>query len=121
MVREKFDGKIPKGMDDILTIPGVARKTANVVLGNAHGIVFGIAVDTHVKRFATRFNLSDYKDPVRIEKDLMDILPQEEWFKFTYRIINYGRDICPARRHECKNHPLTKLYPPAAKLWPTAK
>ena len=121
MVREKFDGKIPKGMDDILTIPGVARKTANVVLGNAHGIVFGIAVDTHVKRFATRFNLSDYKDPVRIEKDLMDILPQEEWFKFTYRIINYGRDICPARRHECKNHPLTKIYPQAAKLWPTAK
>ena len=121
MVKEKFGGKIPKTMEEMLVIPGVARKTANVVLGNAHDVVSGIAVDTHVKRFATRFNLSDYKDPVRIERDLIAILPKSEWFRFTYRLINYGRGICPARRHECRNHPLTKLYPKAADSWPKAR
>lgn len=121
MVREKFDGKIPKTMEEILSIPGVARKTANVVLGNAHKVYDGIAVDTHVKRFSIRFNLSDHKDPVRIERDLMEVLPAEEWFAFTYRLIDYGRAICPARPHACEKHPLTKVYPPAAKIWPKAR
>lgn len=121
LIREKFGGKIPKTMPEMLTIPGVARKTANVVLGNAYGIVTGIAVDTHIKRFTQRFDLSDHKDPVRIEKDLMEILPTEQWFIFTYRLINYGREICPARPHECANHPLTKIYPLAASKWPKAK
>jgi len=121
MVKEKFGGTLPKTMEAMLSIPGVARKTANVVLGNAHGIVEGIAVDTHVRRFAIKFDLSDYQDPVRIEKDLMAIIPKKEWFDFTYRIINYGRDICPARKHDCRAHTLSKLYPPAAEHFPKAR
>lgn len=120
-VKENFGGKIPKTMEEMLTIPGVARKTANVVLGNAYGIVLGIAVDTHVRRFAIRFDLSDYTDPVRIEQDLMKLLPKAEWFNFTYYMIEYGRQICPARRHECEDHPLTKIYPKASLIWPKAK
>lgn len=121
MIKEKFSGKIPKTMKEILTIAGVARKTANVVLGNAYGVVEGIAVDTHVRRFAIKFDLSDHKDPVKIEQDLMKLLPKREWFDFTYRIIEYGRHICIAHSHDCKEHPLTKLYPRAASHWPRAK
>jgi len=118
IIKEKFHGKIPRTMEEILTIPGVARKTANVVLGNAYGVVEGIAVDTHVRRFAQKFDLSDSDDPVKIERDLMEILPKKEWFDFTYRLIEYGRKICPARRHSCENHQLTKIYPKAANIWP---
>lgn len=118
IIKEKFHGKIPKTMSEILTLPGVARKTANVVLGNAFGIVEGIAVDTHVKRFAIKFDLTDHKDPIKIEKDLMEIFPKKEWFPITYRLIEYGRKICPAKVHDCHNHPLTKIYPPAANIWP---
>jgi len=119
IIKEKFNGQIPKTMEEMLTLPGVARKTANVVLGNAYGIVEGIAVDTHVRRFAIKFNLTDHKDPVKIERDLMDIFPRKEWFSITYRLIEYGRKICPARKHDCSNHPLTKIYPPAANIWPS--
>jgi endonuclease-3 len=121
MVQNKFGGTIPKTMEEILSIPGVARKTANVVLGNAHGIYLGVAVDTHVRRFALRFDLSDFKDPIRIERDLMELLPPKEWFYFAYGLIDYGRAVCPARKHDCKNHPLTKIFPPAASIWPKAK
>jgi endonuclease-3 len=119
IIKEKFNGQIPKTMEEMLTLPGVARKTANVVLGNAYRIVEGIAVDTHVRRFAIKFNLTDHKDPVKIERDLMDIFPRKEWFSITYRLIEYGRKICPARKHDCSNHPLTKIYPPAANIWPS--
>jgi endonuclease-3 len=105
-------------MREILTLPGVARKTANVVLGNAYGVVEGIAVDTHVRRLSIKLGLTNHNDPVKIEKDLMQLLPKNEWFNFTYRMIEYGRKICPARKHNCKEHPLTKIYPPAANLWP---
>ncbi len=118
MVKEKFGGKIPRTMAEILTIPGVARKTANVVLGNAYGVVEGIAVDTHVRRLSQKLGLTDHDDPVKIERDLMQLLPRREWFNFTYRMIDYGRAICPARKHECEDHPLTKIYPPAATRWP---
>lgn len=121
LIHEHFHGKIPSTMADMLTIPGVARKTANVVLGNAHGVVEGIAVDTHVRRFAIRFDLSDYRDPKRIEQDLMLITPKKDWFLLTYLFIEYGRQICPARKHHCVDHPLTKIYPPAADRWPKAK
>ncbi|HXK40363.1 MAG TPA: endonuclease III, partial [Candidatus Paceibacterota bacterium] len=97
------------------------RKTANVVLGNAYGVIEGIAVDTHVKRFAQKFGLSSHIDPVKIERDLMELLPKEEWFPFTYRLIDYGRQICPARVHECAEHPISKLYPDAAHIWPKAR
>jgi len=121
IIHEKFHGKIPSTMADMLTIPGVARKTANVVLGNAHGVVEGIAVDTHVRRFAIRFDLSDYRDPKRIEQDLMLITPRKDWFMLTCLFIEYGRQICPARKHDCADHPLTKIYPPAGERWPKAK
>ncbi|MEK9147879.1 MAG: endonuclease III [Patescibacteria group bacterium] len=118
MVKDKFGGKIPRTMPEILKIPGVARKTANVVLGNAYGIVEGIAVDTHVRRLSIKLGLTDHNDPNKIEQDLMKLLPKSEWFSFTYRMIEYGRQICPARKHECPGHPLTKIYPPAANRWP---
>ena len=121
MVKNKFKGELPRTMEEMLSIPGVARKTANVVLGNAYGIIEGIAVDTHVRRFAIRYDLSDYTDPVRIEKDLMEILPKKEWFNFTYHVIEYGRHIAPARKHDTSSDPLVKIYPPAAKRWPKAK
>lgn len=121
IIENDFKRRLPKTMEEMLTIPGVARKTANVVLGNAHGIVKGIAVDTHVRRFVIRFNLSDYTDPIRIERDLMKLLPKDEWFLFTYLMIEYGREICLARKHECKEHPLTKLYPRAANIWPKSR
>ena len=91
MVKEKFGGKIPRTMEEILKIPGVARKTANVVLGNAHGVVDGIAVDTHVKRMAGLLGLSDEKTPEKIERDLMQSIPKKEWFQATYWIIEYSR------------------------------
>lgn len=121
LIEDRFGGEIPQSMEELLSIPGVARKTANVVLGNAFGIVEGIAVDTHVKRFVQKFDLTDAHDPVGIEKELMVLLPQKEWFSITYRLIEYGRQICPARVHDCAAHPLTKLYPPAAHRWPSAR
>ena len=117
LVQEEFGGKLPKTMKEMLTIPGVARKTANVVLGNAYGIVEGIAVDTHVKRFCIRYNLVDSKDAVKIERELMELLPKSEWFAFTYRVIEYGRTIAPARRYDTSTDPLVKLYPPAGEVF----
>jgi len=100
MVKRVFHGKIPKTMEEMLTIPGVARKTANVVLGNAHGVVEGIAVDTHVKRLSHRFGLSNHSSAEKIEKDLMSLFPKKQWFRLTYLMIEFGRKYCPARRHD---------------------
>lgn len=121
IVKEKFGGRVPHTMTELLELPGVARKTANVVLGNAYGVVEGIAVDTHVRRFARKFDLTDFSDPKKIEEDLMKLFPKKEWFSLTYRLIEYGRQICPARRHDCAGHPLTRIYPEAAHRWPRAK
>ncbi len=107
MVKEKFNGEVPRAMAEILTLPGVARKTANVVLGNAYGVVDGIAVDTHVKRLARVLGLTKHTDPVKIEKDLMRLIPKSEWFSFTYRLIDYGRAYCVARSHDHARCPLT--------------
>ncbi len=120
-ILEDFGGEVPKTMEELITIPGVARKTANVILSNAYGISEGIAVDTHVRRFAIRFDLSDYTDPVRIEKDLMEIMPKSEWWGFNHRLVHYGRDYCPARKHDCEAHPLTNIYPKANDIWPKAR
>lgn len=108
MVQEKFGGEIPKTMQEILTISGVARKTANVVLGNAYGVVEGIAVDTHVKRLARLWGLSREENPEKIEKGLMALLPKEEWFDFTYKVIEYGRKYCTARVKDHSNCPLVR-------------
>ncbi len=117
IVHEQYGGKIPETMDELLNLPGVARKTANVVLGSAYGIVDGIAVDTHVRRLSIKLGLTDNKRPEQIERDLMRLLPKSEWLDFSHRLILYGRTFCPARRHDCK-HPLTRIYPPAADIWP---
>lgn len=106
IIKEKYQGKVPKTMEEMIELPGVGRKTANVVLGYAHKIVEGIAVDTHVTRLAQLYGLSDFSDPKKIEQDLMKILPKKEWFDFTNRMIAYGREYCPARNHEHKNCPL---------------
>jgi endonuclease III len=100
IIKKKYGGKIPKTMEELVELPGIGRKTANVILGNAYGIVEGIAVDTHVRRLAKLFGLSKHDDPNKIEKDLMQILPKKEWFLFTYRLIDYGRKYCTAR---CKH------------------
>jgi len=117
IIQESYGGELPCTMEEMLKLPGIGRKSANVILGKAYGVVEGIAVDTHVRRLAIRFDLSDSTDPSRIEQDLMELLPKKEWFGFSYRLIMYGRQICPARRHECQGHPLTALYPRAAKQW----
>ena len=109
MIKERFNGKVPKTMKELLEVPGVARKTANVVLGMAYGVVEGIAVDTHVIRLSRLLGLTDQKDPVKIERDLMEILPKEEWLEFTYRLIDYGRAYCPAKAHDHARCPLTAI------------
>jgi endonuclease-3 len=115
MLKEEFGGMLPKTIEEMLKLPGVARKTATVVLKEAHGVVAGITVDTHVIRFVQRYDLSDYKDAVRIERDLMELLPKKEWGTFTHRIIHYGRYLAPARKYDTTLDPLVKIYPPAAK------
>lgn len=113
MVKEEFGGNVPKTIGEMLRIPGVARKTATVVLSEAYGVIAGVTVDTHVIRFVHRFDLSDHKDPVRIEKDLAELLPREEWPKFVHRVIHYGRYLAPAHKYDTSKDPLIKVYPPA--------
>ncbi len=119
MVQEEYGGEVPKKIEELLKLPGVARKTATVVLAEGFGVVAGITVDTHVIRFVQRFDLSDYKDPVYIERDLMQLLPKKEWPHFTHRVIHYGRYLAPARRYDTTKDPLVKIYPPAAERFRT--
>src|SRR3989344_4831583 len=105
MLDEKFGGKLPKTMEEMIKLPGVARKTANIVLGNAYGIVEGIAVDTHVRQFANYCGLSKHSDPNTIEQDLMKLFPKKDWFKLTYMIINHNREMKNrANREKAKIH-----------------
>jgi endonuclease-3 len=108
---EVYGGKVPETMEELITLPGVARKTANIVTGNAFGKVFGIAVDTHVRRVSNRLGFSDSKDPDQIEQDLMANIPRERWFDFTYVIIDHGRTICHARKPLCEECPVNDLCP----------
>ncbi|MBC8465112.1 MAG: endonuclease III [Parcubacteria group bacterium] len=109
VVAKDFGGRVPDTMDDILTLPGVSRKTANVVLGNAYDVVEGIAVDTHVRRLARLFKLTNEWDPKKIERGLMDILPKKEWLKATYYFIEYGRQYCPATKRDHSTCPLARF------------
>lgn len=113
MLKKEFDGNIPKTIKDLVRLPGVGRKTANVVLGELYGVHEGITVDTHVIRFVYRFDLSDHRDPKKIEEDLMELLPKKEWAHFTHRVIHYGRYMAPARKHDNTKDPLIKIYPKA--------
>ena len=106
---ENYGGTVPQTMEELLTLPGVARKTANVVLGNAFGKNCGIAVDTHVIRIANLLKLTKNQDPVKIEKDLMEIVPQPRWTEFSHLIQTLGRRVCKARNPNCKECPLTAV------------
>jgi endonuclease-3 len=108
---ERFDGKVPKALEDLVTLPGVGRKTANVVLGTVYGIASGVVVDTHVTRITNLLALTTHKDAVKIEQDLMKLLPEEEWVNFSHRLIHHGRRICIARRPKCTECPLLPLCP----------
>lgn len=114
VVKEKFKGKLPKTIGEMVTIPGVGRKTANVILSDLYEIADGVTVDTHVIRFAQRFDLSGHKDAVKIERDLMQIVPKKEWPHFSHRVVFYGRYLAPARKYDTTKDPLVKIYPKAA-------
>lgn len=111
IIRDKFGGRVPRAMEEMLGLRGVARKTANVVLGNAYGVVEGIAVDTHVRRLSQRIGLSTEDDPVKIERDLMKLFPKKKWFKLTYLLIDHGRAVCTARSRKCQTCPIKDICP----------
>ncbi|OGD17167.1 MAG: endonuclease III [Candidatus Aminicenantes bacterium RBG_13_59_9] len=116
-----FGGKVPANMADLITLPGVARKTANIVLSSGYGIAEGIAVDTHVKRLSCRLGLSRQQDPEKIEKDLLKLVPGKDWLDFNYMLVNHGRKVCQARKPRCPECPLRKLCPSAVKFFPDLK
>ncbi len=111
VLTEDFDGRVPDTMEDLLKLPGVARKTANVVLGNAYGKSEGIVVDTHVKRLAFRLGLSDGNNPEQIERDLMASFPKEKWTFLAHALIQHGRRVCVARRPRCAECGLSEICP----------
>lgn len=108
---DAYDGQVPRTMKEMLTLPGAARKTANVVLGNAYGIVEGIAVDTHVGRLARRLGLTAHTDPVKVERDLMALVPKKQWLQLTYLLIEHGRKVCKAPVPRCEDCLLSDLCP----------
>jgi endonuclease III len=101
-----YGGQVPRSMEELLTVPGAARKTANVVLGTAYGIASGLVVDTHVQRITRRLDLTKNEDPVKIEQDLMKIVPRDRWISFSHQVIHFGRQICIARKPRCASCPL---------------
>ncbi|MFH1541194.1 MAG: endonuclease III [Elusimicrobiota bacterium] len=103
IIDEKYGNKVPDSMEDLLTLPGVARKTANIVLGNAFGKIFGVAVDTHVKRLSFRLGLSKNTNPEKIEQDLMKTFDKNDWFAVSNLLVEHGRKICNAKKPDCKN------------------
>lgn len=113
LLSEKWAGEVPRSMDELLELPGVARKTANVVLGTAYGIASGVVVDTHITRLAGRLGLTRETAPERIERDLMDIIPRERWILFAHQLIWHGRRICHARKPGCDTCPLVPNCPSA--------
>ena len=104
-----FGGEIPRDMEQLLTVPGAARKTANVVLGSGFGIASGVVVDTHVGRIAARLDLTREESPVKVERDLIAILPKERWISFSHQLIHFGRGICVARKPRCGECPMADL------------
>jgi endonuclease III len=108
-ILEEFSGKVPQTMEELLTLPGVARKTANVVLGTAFGIASGVVVDTHVQRLAGRLDLTKNEDPKKIEQDLMQVIPRDRWILFSHQLIWHGRRVCQARKPRCSECNLERL------------
>lgn len=117
-IQQGHRGVVPKTEQELVLLPGVGYKTAHVILGELYGVWEGIATDTHVKRFARRFDLTDNTDLKKISKDLESLVPKKDWKYVNNSLVLYGRYVCPARPHECAEHPLTKLWPEAGKRWP---
>jgi len=109
MIVEKFGGQVPRTMEEMLALPGVARKTANVVLGTAYGLATGVVVDTHVMRLSRRLDLTRQDDPKKIEQDLMKIVPKKKWIEFSHQLIWHGRLVCQARKPKCQECPVEDL------------
>ncbi len=116
-----FKGKVPRTEKELVTLPGIAYKTAHVVLGELYDIWEGIPTDTHVRRFALRFDLTSRTELTKISKDLEALIPKKDWKYVNNGLVLYGRYVCPARPHDCAAHPLTKIWPPAGERWPKAK
>ena len=108
---ERYDGEVPQDLEALVELPGVGRKTANVVLGTAFGLATGVVVDTHVSRISRRLGLTRQKDPVKIERDLMEQLPRKEWVMYSHRVIHHGRQVCKARKADCENCKLKDVCP----------
>lgn len=117
VITERFGGKVPQTMDEMLALPGVARKTANVVLGSWYGIPSGVVVDTHVLRLSRRLELTTNTDPVKVEKDLQRVIPQDHWIQFSHELICHGRQVCIARKPQCDRCTLEPLCNSADKTW----
>ena len=113
LIMTEFGGQVPRMMEDLLRLPGVARKTANVVSAHAYGVNLGVTVDTHVKRLTYRLGLTKNTDPVKIERDLMKLIPQPDWENWSIRIIYHGRAVCMARNPQCDRCELADLCPSA--------
>ncbi len=113
MLVEKYDSQVPQTMDELIELPGVARKTANIVLSNAYGVIAGIAVDTHVRRLSKRLGLTENRNPNKIEADLMLIVPKSQWKRITNLLIFHGRNVCMARKPKCNKCNLNKICPSA--------
>ena len=114
---DKFHGKVPETMDEMLELPGVARKTANVVLGSWYGIPSGVVVDTHVLRLSRRLELTTNTEPVKVEQDLEKIIPKDRWIQFSHELIHHGREVCIARKPQCERCTLEHLCNSADKTW----
>ena len=108
---ERYDGEVPQDLEALVELSGVGRKTANVVLGTAFGLATGVVVDTHVSRISRRLGLTRQKDPVKIERDLIEHLPRKEWVMYSHRVIHHGRQVCKARKADCENCKLKDVCP----------
>jgi endonuclease-3 len=111
IISEKYEGRVPENLDELVALPGVARKTANVVLGNAFGITSGVVVDTHVARLSERLRLTRHNQPEKIERDLMELVPREDWIDFSHLLIAHGRKICKARTPLCADCVVEQFCP----------
>lgn len=120
-IGKRYGGAVPRTEKELVELPGIGYKTAHVILGELFNTWEGIPTDTHVKRFAKRFDLTDNTDLTKISKDLEALVPKKDWKYVNNGLVLYGRYLCTARPHDCALHPLTKLWPPAAKRWPKAK
>ena len=120
-VETDFSGRVPRTATDLQELPGVGYKTAHVIVGELFDLWEGIPTDTHVRRFALRFDLTDSKDLNKISKELEVLVPKKEWKYVNNGLVLYGRYVCKANAHDCAQHPLTKIWPPAAERWPKAK